>query len=91
MNNNPNFTTWKDQGGNIGIQCGVCGRTHWTGQEPATDPIRFLPCANCQSIKDQTVREAEQTKHNNETEADSCPHQSTQPLQMVEKKEAPKE
>ncbi len=29
------YKTWKDRGGNIGVQCVDCDQTFWTGKERA--------------------------------------------------------
>lgn len=76
----PQYKAWVDRGGNIGIQCLVCYRTHWDKNQPATDPITKEPCANCEGIKSTAIFDAENTKHREEKEDDVCPHYPSQSL-----------
>lgn len=75
------YTTWQDQGENIGIQCTVCTRTHWTGNEPPTDPQTGDPCNNCKTIKELSIRDKEQKVHDTHSEKDTCTHIYSQPKQ----------
>jgi hypothetical protein len=77
------YKTWIDQGENVGVQCSVCTRTHWTGYEQATDPQTGQPCSNCQAIKDGGSMKTENDTHKLELEQNAnCTHGDyTQPKQ----------
>lgn len=53
----PDYKTWRDRGGNIGVQCTTCNRTRWTGNEPVFDPTIGQDCANCVLIKSSQILE----------------------------------
>ena len=77
----PQYNQWKDKGNNIGIQCLVCGKTHWTGNEDIINPLTQQPCTNCEEIKGMKIRETEQANHNNEPNGKVCEHRFSQPVQ----------
>lgn len=85
------YKTWKDRGGNIGIQCtfkhaDVRDVTFWTGNETIgkirqdeNDPRSILiDCFNCQAIVKANVLTIENENHRNEQEGGTCAHQPSQ-------------
>jgi hypothetical protein len=69
---NPQYKTWLDRGGNLGVQCLECGKTFWTGGEA---PM----CANCQLIQSQNILQIERTNYIPDEEN---PIPSSQPPQL---------
>src|SRR5438552_2558764 len=85
------YKTWKDKGGNIGVQCiwEECTQpTFWTGKEPygkvlkdKTHPeLGERDCLNCQAIIKTDLLKIENERHKGEgvTSADECQHQPSQ-------------
>lgn len=57
MQSNIQYTIWRDRGGNFGVQCLVCKRVHWTGEEATFDPTNpKRSCDNCVEIKTSNLR-----------------------------------
>lgn len=76
----PKFKTWIDKGGNIGIQCLDCNKTHWTGKEDTIDLLTKQVCPNCEAIKGNDLLAAENSLHQNQcVKGDKpCPHTPSQ-------------
>lgn len=85
------YKTWKDLGGNIGVECTFNHAkfpvTFWTGEEkPAElfadennpDLRNVKPCFNCQAIIKANVLQLENQNHKNEQEGEECQHQPSQ-------------
>lgn len=70
------YDTWKDKGGNIGVQCLKCNRTHWNGNEPLLDPTTGKDCENCKQIKESGILRIENEAHKAE---ENCLHKPSQP------------
>jgi hypothetical protein len=85
------YETWRDRGGNIGIQCTFehvhFPVTFWTGKEklgtlykdPKLPELGEVECTNCQAIVKSNIRQSMQDVHNNEKEGDDCTHRPSQP------------
>ncbi len=75
----PQYKIWRDHANNLGIQCTVCHKTFWTGNESTFDPSIGAPCHNCELIKSQRILENENAMHF-PSEDGSSPYPYSQPL-----------
>lgn len=57
------YKSWRDRGGNFGVQCLDCNKVHWTGEESAIDTSTGKPCENCISIKTSNLRNEAAIEH----------------------------
>jgi len=85
------YKTWRDRGGNIGVQCtfnhALFPVTFWTGKEPLgkihqdeNEPKSpLIDCFNCQAIVKADVLKIENDNHQKEGQDEVCQHQPSQP------------
>lgn len=77
------YTVWLDNGGNVGVQCAKCHRTHWQSGDPNTDPLTGLPCGNCEQIAVNGFLQTENNVHKTKCGSNgaACYHRRTQAVQ----------
>jgi hypothetical protein len=86
------YTTWRDRGGNIGVQCTFRHAdgyepTFWNGKERMGKILQdeknphspLIDCFNCQAIVKTNVLQLENDHHKAEPEGSACPHKPSQP------------
>jgi hypothetical protein len=58
------YEVWEDQGGNIGIRCGICGNAHWKADHSTINPATGKKCVNCLKLKaDEVFSKESKKKH----------------------------